>query len=58
MSSITFRSSLKKMINNYKLKPLSKEEALKDINGLKEDLGIKNFRLTKNRNNYRKSVIK
>ena len=58
MSSITFRSSLKKMINNYKLKPLSKEEALKDIDGLKEDLGIKNFRMTKNRNNYRKSVIK
>ncbi len=58
MSSITFRSSLKKMINNYKLKPLLKEEALKDIDGLKEDLGIKNFRLTKNRINYRKSVIK
>ncbi len=33
------------MINSSNgLKPLSKEEALKDIDGLKEDLGIKNFK--------------
>lgn len=45
MSSITFPSSLKKIMNSYnKLKPLSKEEALRNIDGLKEDLGLKNFK--------------
>lgn len=32
-------------MNSYnKLKPLSKEEALRNIDGLKEDLGLKNFK--------------
>ena len=45
MSSITLPSSIKKMIDNYKFKPLSKEDALKDIDKLKEDLGLENFKI-------------
>lgn len=45
MSSITLPSSLKKKMNSYnKLKALSKEEALRNIDELKEDLGLKNFK--------------
>ncbi|MGD1838620.1 MAG: hypothetical protein ACPKPY_11270 [Nitrososphaeraceae archaeon] len=49
MSSITLPSSLKKMIDNYKFKPLSKKDALMNVDKLKKDLGLENFKTDEQR---------